>query len=69
MEHEAVVAITTKATSIEEPKWTTVITKNVRQVVNRAMETLADTHTNKRNTNSTYASRASRPRKVRLKRC
>jgi hypothetical protein len=27
---------------MEEPKWTTVVAKNVRQVVNRAMETLAD---------------------------
>jgi hypothetical protein len=29
MEREAVVAITAKATSMEEPKWTTVMAKNV----------------------------------------
>jgi len=28
--------------SAEEPKWTTVVAKNVRQVVSRVMETLAD---------------------------
>jgi hypothetical protein len=33
MEREAAVAVTTKATSAEEPKWTTVMAKNVRQVV------------------------------------
>jgi hypothetical protein len=42
MEREAVVAITTKATFTEEPKWTTVMAKNVRQVVNQAVETLAN---------------------------
>jgi hypothetical protein len=42
MECEAVVAITAKVTSAEEPKWTTVMAKNVRQVVNWAMETLID---------------------------
>jgi hypothetical protein len=42
MEHEVAVAIITKAMSIEEPKWTTVMAKNVRQVVNLIMETLAD---------------------------
>jgi hypothetical protein len=43
MEHEADVAITTKAASTKEPKWTTVMAKNVCQVVNQAVETLADT--------------------------
>jgi hypothetical protein len=42
MEREAIVAVTAKAESAEEPKWTMVMAKNVRQVVNRAMETLAD---------------------------
>jgi hypothetical protein len=42
IECEAATAITTKATSTEEPKWTTVIAKNVRQVANRTVETLAD---------------------------
>jgi hypothetical protein len=42
MEREAATAITTKATSVEEPKWTTVMAKNVCQVVSRVMETLAD---------------------------
>ncbi len=35
--------ITTKAVSTEEIKWTTVMAKNVRQVVNQAVETLVDT--------------------------
>jgi hypothetical protein len=42
MEREAVEAIITKATSPKEPEWITVMTKNMRQVVNRAMETLVD---------------------------
>ncbi len=42
MEREAAAIVTAKATSVEEPKWTTVITKNVCQVVSQAMETLAD---------------------------
>jgi hypothetical protein len=43
MEHEAVVALTTNDASIEEPKSTTVMAKNVCQVVNRVVETLVDT--------------------------
>ncbi len=35
-------AITAKAVSTEEAKWTMVMAKNVRQVVNQAVETLAD---------------------------
>jgi len=42
MERKAAVAITTKATSTKEPKWTMVMAKNVCQVVNQAVETLAD---------------------------
>jgi hypothetical protein len=42
MEHKATVVITAKPTSAEEPKWTTVMAKNMRQVVNRVVETLAD---------------------------
>ncbi len=42
IDREATMTVTTKATSTEEPKWTTVVAKNVRQVVSRAMETLAD---------------------------
>jgi hypothetical protein len=42
MEHEAAMAITAKATFAQEPKWTTVMAKNVPQVVNQAMETLVD---------------------------
>jgi hypothetical protein len=30
------------AAFVEEPKWTMVMAKNVRQVVSRAMETLAN---------------------------
>ncbi len=36
-------AITAKVVSTEEAKWTTVMAKNVCQVVNQAVETLADT--------------------------
>ncbi len=36
------VAITTKVTSLEEPKWTTMMVKNVCHVVNQVVETLAD---------------------------
>jgi hypothetical protein len=43
MEHKASATITAKATSMEEPKWTTVMAKNVPQVVSQAMETLPDT--------------------------
>ncbi|CAK9873192.1 unnamed protein product [Sphagnum jensenii] len=43
IEREATATVTTKATSAEEPKWTTVMAKNVHQVVSRAMETLTDT--------------------------
>ncbi len=42
MECETTVAIITKATFVEESKWTMVMAKNVRQVVSRAMETLAN---------------------------
>ncbi|CAK9262273.1 unnamed protein product [Sphagnum jensenii] len=42
MECEANTAITTKVMSTKEPKWTMVITKNMCQVVSRAVETLAD---------------------------
>jgi hypothetical protein len=42
MECEAVVIVITKVASVEEPKWTTVMAKNVRQVVSLAVETLAD---------------------------
>jgi hypothetical protein len=33
IEREAIATVTTKVTSVEEPKWTTVMAKNVRQVV------------------------------------
>jgi len=42
IEHEATSTITTKATSAEEPKWTTMMAKNMCQVVSRVVETLAD---------------------------
>jgi hypothetical protein len=35
-------AFTTKAAFMEEPMWTTMMAKNVRQVVSRAVETLAN---------------------------
>jgi hypothetical protein len=43
MEREATVALTTNATSTKEPKWTTMMAKNVHQVVSQVVETLADT--------------------------
>jgi hypothetical protein len=42
MEHEAALAITTKATFAKEPKWTIVMAKKVRHVVSRVVETLAN---------------------------
>jgi hypothetical protein len=42
IDHEATTTITTKFTFAKEPKWTTVVAKNVRQVVNQAVETLTD---------------------------
>ncbi len=42
MECEAATVVTANAVSTEEPKWTTVMAKNVCQVVSRAVETLAD---------------------------
>ncbi len=43
LERKATTAITSKVVSTKEPKWTTMMAKNVRQVVNRALETVADT--------------------------
>ncbi len=43
MERKAAMVFTANAAFAKEPKWTTVMAKNVRQVVSRAMETLADT--------------------------
>jgi hypothetical protein len=42
MEREALAIIIAKVASVEKPKWTTVMAKNVRQVVNRPVEILAD---------------------------
>jgi hypothetical protein len=42
MEREVATVVTAKATSAKEPKWTTVMAKNMRQVVSRAVETLAN---------------------------
>jgi hypothetical protein len=43
MERKTTMVITAKVVSIEEAKWTTMMAKNVHQVVNQAVETLADT--------------------------
>jgi Sec7-like guanine-nucleotide exchange factor len=43
MERKTTMAITAKAVSTKETKWTMVMAKNVRQVVNQVVETLADT--------------------------
>jgi hypothetical protein len=37
MEHEATTVVTAKAASVEKPKWTTVMVKNICQVVSRAL--------------------------------
>jgi hypothetical protein len=42
MEHEVAAAFTANAASTQEPKWTTVMANNMRQVVNQVVETLAD---------------------------
>jgi hypothetical protein len=42
MEHKVAPAITTKVVSAEKPKWTTMMAKNMRQVVSQAVETLTD---------------------------
>ncbi len=42
MEREATTVVTTKVAFAEKPKWTTMVAKNVHQVVNQAMETLTD---------------------------
>ncbi|CAM6016502.1 unnamed protein product [Sphagnum balticum] len=38
----SIMPVTAKVGYVEEPKWTTVMANNVRQVVSRAMETLID---------------------------
>jgi hypothetical protein len=43
MKHKVIVALTTNVPFAEEPKWTKVMAKNVCQVVNQTVETLADT--------------------------
>jgi hypothetical protein len=43
LQRETVVAIIAKVVFTEEAKWTTMMAKNVRQVVNQVVETLADT--------------------------
>jgi hypothetical protein len=42
MECEATMVVTTKVASTKEPKWTTVMAKNVCQVISRAVETLVN---------------------------
>jgi hypothetical protein len=42
MERKVATAVTAKAAFVEELKWTTMMAKNVRQVVSWAVETLAD---------------------------
>jgi hypothetical protein len=42
MERKVITTITTKDVSTKEPKWTTVMVKNMCQVVSGAMETLTD---------------------------
>jgi hypothetical protein len=43
MEHGVTVTVIAKATFLEEPKWSTMMAKNVHQVVSWAVETLANT--------------------------
>jgi hypothetical protein len=42
MERKVAVAVIAKDMFTEEPKWTTMMAKNLRQMVSRAVETLAD---------------------------
>jgi hypothetical protein len=42
MEREAATTLTANVAFVEEPKWTTVMAKNVHQVVSRVVETLAN---------------------------
>jgi hypothetical protein len=42
MEREVVAVITAKFAYANEPRWTIVMAKNMRQVVNQAVETLAN---------------------------
>jgi hypothetical protein len=42
MEREATATLITKVASANEPKWTMVMGKNVRQVINWVVETLAN---------------------------
>jgi hypothetical protein len=42
MEHKAVVVVTSKTASVEEPKWTMVVAKNMCQVVSQVVETMVD---------------------------
>jgi hypothetical protein len=42
LECKAIAAITAKVAFAKKPKWTTMMAKNVRHVVSRAMETLDD---------------------------
>jgi hypothetical protein len=43
MKREAAATIIAKVAYVEEPKWTMVMAKNVHKVVNRVVETLANT--------------------------
>jgi hypothetical protein len=65
IECEATAIVATKAMSAEEPKWTTVMVKNVRQVVNQAMETLVDTPKQEERS-STCTSQVLKLKRVRL---
>jgi hypothetical protein len=42
MECKATTIVTAKAVLTEKPKWTTMMAKNVRQVVSRAVENLTN---------------------------
>ncbi len=48
IERKAATTITAKVAFTEEPKWTTMMAKNVPQVVSRTVETLANTHKQKK---------------------
>jgi ATP-dependent helicase/DNAse subunit B len=43
MERKVAVVVTTKVVSAEEPKWTTLMAKNMCQVVSQVVETLINT--------------------------
>ncbi len=68
MERKAAMTITAKATSTEEPKWTTVMAKNMRTRWLAGLWRPWLTHPNRKSASSTCNSWASKPKRARLRR-